>query len=166
MGQKVAPISRPDSGQHFNYQLYGWSRFWGPDSGLRTGTAKFSIFRANFRPGAGFLAAPGVPNGLAPERLQVQPRVPLYHAPRRKCSTHEGQGAAHSGNTRHPHHLLPCQRIGVKVGQTWHVLERGEGALFKRPPRASCRAAVGWRRRPLYRPSLSSPPGARPLTSP
>ena len=80
-GQKVGPISRPENGQHFNYQLYGWSRFWGPDSGLRIGTAKFAIFRANIRPGAGFLAGPGVPNGLAPERLQVQPRTRFVAAP-------------------------------------------------------------------------------------
>ena len=79
--QKVAPISRPESGQHFNYQQYGWSRFWGPDSGLRSGGAKFSIFRANFRPGPGFLAAPRVLTGLAPERLQVQPRTRLVAAP-------------------------------------------------------------------------------------
>ena len=79
--QKMAPIRGPENGTHFFYQLYRWSQIRGPDSGHRTGTANFSIFRLFWRPGAGFLAAPGDTGGLVPEGVQVQPRTRFVAAP-------------------------------------------------------------------------------------
>ena len=77
----MAPILRPENGTHFNYQLYWWSQIRGPDSGHRTGAANFSIFRAFWRPGAVFFAAPEETNGLPPEGFRLQPRTRFVAAP-------------------------------------------------------------------------------------
>ena len=81
MRQKLVPLGRPESGTHSNCQLYGWSQIRGPDSGPRTGASHFSSFRAFWRIGAGFLAAPEDTNRLAPEGVQVQPRTWFVAAP-------------------------------------------------------------------------------------